>query len=336
MANEFTLAELSKIETDTLRKSVMDTLLMESDVMQICPWETIGQLATTVTSLGTLPTVGFRKVNEGYTVSTGALKQRVETISLLGGNFDTDKAIVRAGNTIANARAIVQVMMTKAIAYKFNDTFINGNPEDDPEEFKGIKERVDDLYAEGYEGQLVELGGTTGTERDAGILHDETNRHNFLDKLDQLLYTIKGHNPDFLFMNSKSLLAIRALLRYEKLLDNTRDMFDRVVDVYQGVRLQDIGTGRDQTTEILPLTEDRDDGFGSDTSCSIYAVKFGIGEFLWGIQEYPLEVDDKGELEDRPVYRTQMDWPLGLAMADPYCLARMYNVWPDSVTQSDT
>ena len=334
MAGEFTLADLSQIEIEPLRKGVIDVFLMESDVMQILPWETIDALATTVVRMGSLPSVGFRKINEGYASGKGAFLSRVENISLMGGYFDTDKAIARAKNTIADARAITQVMQAKALAYKFNDKFINGDPQTDPEEFKGIEQRVEDLNTEGFTGQLVELGGTTGAARDAGILYDTTNRHNFLNKLDELLYTIKGHKPDFLLMNSKVLLAIRSLLRQEKLLDSTKDMFDRVVDVYQGVRMQDIGVKADQTTEILPLTEDRDSSFTSDTSTSIYAIKIGIGEFLWGIQEYPLEVEDKGLLEDKPIYRTEADWPLGLAHADPYCLGRLYNIWPDSVVNS--
>jgi hypothetical protein len=320
MSNEFTLVELSKIEEDPRRKSVIDTLMMESSVMELTPWETIGALTTTITRMGTLPTVGFRKINEGYSVSTGALEQRNESISLMGGNFDTDKAIVRSKTSISSARAIVQVMMTKAMAYKFNDRFINGDPQTDPEEFKGMKERVDDLYDEGYTGQRIDLAGGTTTQ---GILASSAASHNFLNKFDKAMYQIKGHNPPLAFMNGNVLLALRAILRKEQLLDRTKDSFDRIVDVYGSTRLQDIGVTADQTTEILPETETLG---GGTTESSIYFVKFGIGEFLWGIQEYPMEVTDKGLLEDKPIYRTEVDWPLGLAMADPYCIARLFGI----------
>jgi hypothetical protein len=325
MSGEFTLVELSKIETDTLRKSVIDALLMESNVMEMVPWETIGALATTVVRMGTLPSVGFRKVNEGYSIGTGALEQKVEHISLMGGYFDTDKAIARAKNTIAAARAITQVMMTKAIAYKFNDKFINGNPESDPEEFKGLKQRVTDLYNEGYTGQRVDF------ECDGvGILNSSTHSHDFLNFLDKLIYQIKGHNPNYLLMNAKTLLAVRALLRKEKLLNQAQDFFDRVIDMYGGARMVDIGVTADQTTEIIPEVETATGVATGGESSSIYACKFGIGEFLWGIQEYPLEVEDKGLLEDKPIYRTEMDWPLGLAQADPYSIARGIDIIPDS------
>lgn len=327
MADAWTLAELSKIETDTLRKSVIDTLLMESNILQLVPWETIGQLATTIVRVQDLPSVGFRKINEGYAAGVGHFEQKVENISLMGCYLDCDKAIARAKNTIADARAIAQVMALKAMAYKFNDKFINGDPTTDPEEFKGIQKRVEAVVAEGYTDQYIDNAGTSGD----GILLSTGESHNFLNKLDDLIYSIKGHQPDFLFMNKKMLLALRSLLRKEKLLETTRDLFDRRVDTYSNCQLIDIGVKADQTTEIITSTETLE-AAGTAESTSIYAVKLGIGELLWGIQEYPLEVEDKGLLEASPVYRTEVDWPLGLALADPRAIGRLYGIIPDSST----
>src|SRR3990167_10838517 len=144
------LAELSKIETDPLRKSVIDGLILESNLLEIVPWETIGKLATTVVRYKDLPSFGYRKINEGFNESTGHSEQKVETISLGGLDIDTDIAIARASNTIADARAIQQTMALKAAAYQFNCKFIAGNPNSDPEEFKGIRLRVDDIYTKSY------------------------------------------------------------------------------------------------------------------------------------------------------------------------------------------
>jgi len=51
-----------------------------------------------------------------------------------------------------------------------------------------------------------------------------------------LFYQV-AHIPNYLLMNQKCLLAVRALLRKLRLLDITKDNFDRVVDVYAGARL---------------------------------------------------------------------------------------------------
>jgi len=319
----WTLAEISKLETDTLRKSVIDTLIMEANLLELVPWETIGQLATTVVRIKDLPSVGFRKINEGYAESIGHFEQKVENISLFGGDIDTDIAIARAKNTIADARAIQQTLKLKAVAYDFNDNFINGDPQTDPEEYKGLLKRVDDVNSDGFTDQYVDLADTT----DKGILRDQAARFAFLDKLNTLIYAIKGHNPDYLLMNKKMLLALRSLLLREKLLDTTNDMFDRRIDMYLGARLVDIGVKADQTTEIITNSETL--GGGSNET-SIYAIKFGIGESTWGIQQYPLEVRDLGELESKPVYRTRVDWNLGLATVDPRSIGRLYGIRADA------
>lgn len=314
----WTLAELSKIETDVLRKSVMDTLLYEANLLEMVPWETIGTLATTIVRYQDLPSVGFRKVNEAYSESTGTFEQKTETISLCGADIDTDKAIARAKNTIGDARAIQQGMMLKALGYSINDKFINGDPVTNPEEYMGIARRIKRNVDNGFTGQAFDIGV-------ANPLPNTTDNVLFLDGVDKLIYAISAHTPDALFMSSKMLLVFRSILRREKLLMTTQDMFGRIIDMYGSVKLIAIGVKADQTTEIIP--SDGND-FWSDinTETSIYAVKFGMGDQLWGIQQYPLEVKDLGELDSKPVYRTRLDWPLGLADVDPRCMAVMYGI----------
>lgn len=322
----WTMADLSKIETDVMRKSVLDMFLMESDLIQLCPWETLGTLATQIVRYQNLPSFGYRKVNEGYSESTGNFEHKVETMALGGLDIDTDKVIARAKNTIADARAIQQQMAMKSTAYQFNWKFIAGNPAVDIEEFKGIRLRIADIYAEGYTDQLFACNDT-----DTGILYDQTHRFDFIQDLDKLIYAVKGHNPDLLLMNKKMLLATRSALLREKLLSYDKDMFGRNVDMYGSTRLVDIGIRSDQVTEIIDNAESITGAPDAGGECtSIYAIKFGIGDMLWGIQMYPMEVTDIGELQSKPVYRTRVDWPHGLADTDPRCMARMYGIVPNS------
>ena len=318
----WTLSEMSKIETDILRKSIVDTLIMETKVLELLPLETIGQLSTGIIKVQDLPSVGFRRINAGYAESTGTFEHEVEQIALLGGYIDTDKAIARAKNTVADARSVQQMLMMKAMAYKFNDVFMNGDPAQIPteepkgHEFKGLRLRVEDLVSKGYTGQRI------AHEED---VDDEAKRYAFVDKLDELIYSVAGHQPDALLMSKKTLLGVRSILRRLKLLDTTQDMFDRRVDVYQGARMYDMGVKADQSTQVILDTEHATDAKadGADRS-SIYAVKFGVGDMLWGIQEYPIEVEDLGLMKEKPVYRTMVDFPVGLAQVDPRCMARLW------------
>ncbi len=323
----FTLVDLSKIEKDILRKSVLDTFIMESNIMELLQFETIGAMATTVVRYQDLPSVGFRNINGTFSSSDGHLEQQVETISAMGGFSDTDKIIAATKNTIADARGLQQTMSVKAMAFFMNDKFINGDPEVDEKEFLGLEKRIDNLNSEGFTGQFIDNAGTSGD----GILLNSAERHNFLDHVDQAIYAISGHNPAFSLMNSTLLLAFRSLLRREGLLDTTKDSFDRTVDVYDNVRLHDIGVKADQVTEILPNTETLEDA-GAAESTSMYFVKTGIGENFWGIQTYPMDVDDKGLLQTSPVFRTEIDWPVGFAQANPYSLSRLYAIIPNSST----
>jgi len=322
----WTLAEMSKIETDPGRKSVIDTMLMEANLLEIVPWETIGRLNTTMVRHQDLPSFGYRKVTEGYSESTGHFELKVESVSLGGLDIDTDIVIARNSFTIEDARAVQQNMAMKSAAYQFNWKFISGNPTSDPEEFKGIRLRVDDIVAEGYTDQKFACSDT-----DTGILNSEATRFNFLQDVDKLIYAIKGHAPDALLMNKKMLLAFRSCLIRNKLLNQAQDMFGRVIDMYGNIRLIDIGTRADQSTEIILNTETAAGAASGGTECtSIYAVKFGIAELLWGIQMYPIEVRDLGEIQTKPVYRTRVDWPHGMADVDPRCIARMYGIVPDN------
>ncbi len=320
------LAELSKIETDPLRKSVMDTLLMNANILELLPFETIGQLSMGIVRYKDLPSFGYRKINAGFTESTGHFEQKFETVSLGGLDIDTDKAIARAKNTIADARAIQQTMALKSAAFQFNWKFIAGNPTTDPEEFKGIRLRVDDVYDEGFTDQKLQ-STNTGT----GILNSSAKSHDFLNDLDKLFYAIDGHNPTYALMNKKMLLALRAVLRKEKLLDQSADQFGRRIDMYGNTRLIDIGTRADQTTEIILNTETAAGApSGGTENTSIYACLFGVGDETWGIQEYPLEVTDLGELQTAPKFRTRVDWPHGLATVSPRSIARLHGIVPDS------
>ena len=322
----WTLAELSKIETDPLRKSVYDGILLESNLLELFPFDTIGKLSEVLTQYANLPTFGYRKINEGFAESTGKFKQKSESISLGGLDIDTDKAIARAKNTIADARAIQQVMALKSAAFQFNWKFISGNPTTDPEEFKGIRLRIDDIKDDGFTDQKIQATNTT-----SGINNSSSNSHDFLNDLDKLVYAINGHDPTYLLMNKKTLLAVRSLLRKEKLLDQSQDQFGRKIDMYGNARMIDIGTRVDEVTEIILTTETAAGApSGGTENTSIYACKFEVGIETWGIQEYPMEVTDLGELQSAPKFRTRIDWPHGMATMSHRSLARLYGVVPDS------
>ena len=317
-----TLAEFAKTaynEGYLLLGTIADYFLMESNVLQLIPWNSDKSLAVKITSMQTLPTVGWRKVNGTPSESTGKTDQKVESKFIFGHYIDVDKVLVFAD---PNQRTIQRKMSAKAMAFEFNDQFINGDPTND--EFKGISKRVGDVYADGYTDQYSDAGSATINR---GMLYDTTERQWFMDQVAKLIHVTAEHKPDALYMNSKMYLAFEAALRRENVLKQTEDMFGRVINAYGQIPLIDIGIKADQSTQIITNTETLS---GGTEETSIYAVKYGDGEYLWGIQQKDLEVIDQGLITSKPVYRDLVEWVVGLAVSNPRAIARAYGFVADN------
>ncbi len=289
--------------------------LEESMILQTIMWATQPQLAVQVTAAKTLPVAGTRKVNASFTETTGKFEQKIENKYIFGLDIDVDVVLEKA---TPGERQTQRRMAAKSIAYKFNDMFINGDPGSD--EFKGLKMRVDDVNAKGFTDQYIDGGSVNAANR--GLLYDAAERNYFFDKMSELMAAIVGGGPDALYMNKKLLLAFESAARREKLLKQTEDMFGRIINNYSGVPLVDIGRdGYQSTTEIITNAESLSTG---SEETSVYGVKYGENEMLWGMQQDALDVRDLGEIDSAPVLRDRVEWVVGLAHSQPLSIARAY------------
>jgi hypothetical protein len=75
---------------------------------------------------------------------------------------------------------------------------------------------------------------------------------------------------------------------------------------------------------ILPFTE-ANPGGGTAASSSIYCVSFGDGKLV-GLQNDVPEVRDLGELQTKPVYRTRVEWPMGISIMHGRAAARLQGI----------
>ena len=320
-----TLAEYAKQaynDGNLLLGNIADWFLMESNVAQLIPWATNKQLAVKIVAWDSLPTVGWRKINAAYSESTAKLQHKIESKYIFGHDIDVDVVLAKAGDTIGDVRQNQRMASAKAMAFEFNDQFINGDPAND--EFKGVSARVDDVYAAGYTDQYFDAGSATSGR---GLLYDTTDRQYFMDNVAKLIHVTAEHKPDALYMNSKMYLAFEAALRREGVLKQTEDMFGRIINAYQQVPLIDIGIKADQSTEIITNAEILS---GGTDETSIYSVKYGDEQYLWGIQQEAMQARDLGEIDTKPVYRDRVEWVVGLAVNNPRSIARAYGFVADN------
>jgi hypothetical protein len=314
------LSDQLKIERDPLKAFVLNALLKRADLMQMCPFETLDALNTKITRWRNLPTVAFRQIGSAYAESTGSFEQLDETVYPLGGDVDIDKVYMKDKSAIVNPRDVQVQMKVEAMAFKFNNAFVAGDQAVDANSFTGITKRVANLPA----AQTLSMGAN-GLD----IRASNANMFTFLDKIDATLYRIgAGKDPEnvTLFMNDNTFLNITSVAKRLNMLEYTQDMFERFIPTYRGAKLVDIGyTDETEATRIITQTETQG---SSSVATSIYAVRFGGdgGEFLHGIEEYPLDVQDIGWLPTAPTYRVRVDWPVGLALWNDRSIARLNGI----------
>lgn len=299
-----TLLESAKLSQDKLKKGVAETFVLNAPVLQMLPFMEIEGNAYKYNEEATLPGVAFRAVNGAYQESTGTVNPKTESLVILGGDADTDKYIALTRSNINDQRAVQTALKTKALAYKFQDTFFNGDTAVDPNSFDGLKKRL-------IGNQVIEAD-TNGFDLKNGA------PLKFLEMLDALIYQVQG-KADALFMDSKTMLKIKSIARELKYFESTTDAFGKSVVSYDGVSFFEAGENP-SGEKVIGHKETQ----GTTTNAtSIYAVKFGADEYVSGLTNGGIQVYDLGELESKPAYRTRIEFYNGIGIFNGKAAARL-------------
>lgn len=310
-----TLAEAAVLSQDNLQRGVIETFVQESVILDRLPLLPIQGNAYAYNEEATLPGVAFRSVNEAYTESTGTFNQKSESLVILGGDADVDRFIVQTRGNLNDQRAAQTRLKVKSASYKFQDHFFNGDVAVDPKGFDGLKKR---------------LTGAQVLDADTNGMGPVAGGQDFLDALDALIAQVNG-DVDALYMNkqvrAKILSSGRRLGGTDWIMQSFGDgpgMVKRI-PTYNGIPMLDPGTTA-AGADILPQTETM--GSASNTS-SIYAVRFGQDEgdqAVTGLTNGGVQVYDLGELQEKPAYRTRIEFYCGLAVFGGKAAARLRGV----------
>ena len=309
-----TLAQAAVLSTDDLQRGVIETFIMpaQSVVLDRIPFEEINGNAFAWNEELALPGVEFRAVNAAYTESTGTFQSQSVSLVILGGDADVDRFIAQTRGNLMDQRAAQTALKTKALTYKFQDTFINGDTAVDANSFDGLK-------------KLIPAGQTlaAATNGMAVLGASESDQHAFLDKLDQLISMVPG--AEVLYMNASIMARLKSSARRLTIYDQNRDTFGNLIATYNGIELRDIGNKADGTA-IIPQTETQGT---SSVASSIYAVRFGSSledGGVTGLTNGGVQVYDLGELDTKPVYRTRIEFYTGMALFSSLGAARLTGV----------
>ena len=311
-----TLAQAALLSENDLQRGVIETFVQESPVLDRLPLMPIEGNAYAYNEEASLPGVAFRSVNEAYTESTGTVNQKTESLVILGGDADVDRFIVQTRGNLNDQRAVQTRLKVKAASYKFQDTFFNGDVTVDTKAFDGLKKRLTGAQVIDY--------ATNG----AGVNADDATRNGFFDALDDLVAAVPGLDATngAIYANRSIIGKIRSAGRRIGGVDYfDEDVTGKRILAWNGIPILDPGVNL-SGTNILPLTETQG---SSSVASSVYAVKFGQDETdggVTGLTNGGVMVDDLGQLQEKPVYRTRIEFYCGLGVFGGKAAARLRGV----------
>jgi hypothetical protein len=100
------------------------------------------------------------------------------------------------------------------------------------------------------------------------------------------------------------------------------DSYGKVRTYYDGIPIKVVDKDN-LNNDILGFDETV--GTNNATS-SIYAVRYGAEEFVCGLTNGGIQVEDLGLIPNPPVYRTLIEWYVGLAVFNPKSAARLRGI----------
>jgi hypothetical protein len=292
-----TLAEAAKLSNDVLLIGVIETIIKDSPILQRIPFIEIVGNGLTYNREATAPTAGFFDVGDTWTESTPTFTQQTVTLKIMGGDADIDNFLIATRSNLQDLQSAVVQLKAKAVQQLFEQTFITGDATTNPKEFDGLDELTDPS-------QELSMGANGGSLT--------------LDKLDELIDTVKGGKPDLLLMSRRSRRIINKLARTSgSFLETDRDEFGQMLQFYDGIPIGPSDY----------IADDQTQGTSSDCS-TIYAFQTGEGALVGLTAPGGLQVERVGSLESKDASRTRIKWYASLALFNAVKLACLIGVRP--------
>lgn len=289
---------------NTKRGTIIELFAKSNAILNAMTFETIQGTGIDYDQEAALPGVAFRGINEEYTASAGVVNPMHDPLKIAGGTLDVDSALIKMmGEGI---RSKHEAMKVKALSLKISKMIIKGDSQADAKEFDGLQRRL---------ANDQKICVTANITDSVGALT--------LAKLDEAID--QTENPTALIMNKKLRRLLTQASRTSTIggyVTYTQDNWGRQVPKYADLPILD--AGKDETnSDIIPLTETAGDA-GADAT-SLYVVSFGDG-MVEGIQNGVMEVDDLGKTDSGVIYRTLVEWLVGMALYHPRAATRLWNI----------
>lgn len=309
-----TLIEATKSGSDQMKRGVVEVLIEESPMIETLPWMSFEGTALRHDEEGTLPSVSFRNVNEGYSQSYGTDNTHYWGVAILGGEVKVDKFLVNVTGNEEDIEAKQWRKLAKANSMRFSWEAFDGTGTAASKGFKGINTLID----EGHGQKLLNASG-------GGALT--------LAKMDEAIDLFRNQGqPDVAWINRINRRKVTYLAREThtgiSLIDIGTDVFGNQVMMYDGIPFRIIGDGMNSSGTVGAILDfDEDPGDGTSDCSSIYFAKLGEDDVTGLLGKGgSFDVQSFGELQSGPQRLGRMEWYPGIAIFNKYSIVRLYGI----------
>jgi hypothetical protein len=302
-----TLAEAAKLSNDVVLQGVYESIMLQSDISLMLPFEELSGNAITYNRENVAPTVAYHDVGDTWTEGVATFTQITKALAIIGGDADVDQYLQISRSNIQNLRATIILGKAQALQRKFDSGLIVGTGAGTPLEMEGLDTIMTGLPSSQ---KRICTGGANG-----GTLT--------LGELDTLIDLVQGGRVDFLLMSKRSRRHMSTLFRASGASMETRIDFGRWINAYNSIPILISENISDAQT------------VGTSTDCSsIYAGLFGqekgglYAAFNSGGAGTPIMIEDVGALETKDASRTRLKMYVQLCQGSAVTLARLNGVRP--------
>lgn len=286
-----------------VKRAAIIQLFAQPALLRVLPFIDIVGGSYAYTQEGQLPGVAFRGFNESYDSTVGVVNPQVEVLRIAGGDLDVDKAMIKTMG--AGIRSTQEAMKVKALSLYLAGKFINGDSETDPREFDGLRKRIVGT-------QLVPAGASANG--DALSLSTLDDAIDLVDGATHLVMSKKMRNR----LNAASRdTSVSGFMTWDK------DEFGQRVAFYNDLPIV-VTDYDDKNSQVIAFNE-ANPGGGTLTGTSIYVLAIGDAG-VTGLQNGIMDVKDLGEVQDKPVFRTRVEWLISLAVLSGRAAVRLWGI----------
>lgn len=280
----------------------------ESDLLRAMPWMEVAGGSFTYMAEGWLPGIAFHPSE--VVSSTGIVNPPVERLKIVAGDVDVDKALVRV-----HGHAILVSTRERFIreqAYRLTDMLINGDAENPPKPGKAEGYYAPNFYRYPSNGLRKRVVGPQLINARGGLRRK---------MLDETIDATDGANYILMAVEMRQRLDDAGLLTSE-----------RKLGFHPEVPVRYHYTTADGETTVEVLTDYRVEGLphilGFEEprkTTSIYALNISK-EGYCGLCNGVIEANDLGEVAEKPVYRTRVEWLATHGVMQGRAVTRLHSV----------